>query len=184
MGKVVFVTGYKAYELGIFDQKHQGIPYIKKAIRNHLLDMLDEDLEWVLITGQPGVELWAANVVFDLQEEYPELKLGVLLPFLNQEENWKEGVKEQYEEVLIQADYVEAISKKPYEGPWQLKLRNQFLVDKSDQMLILYEEEKDGSPKYSWMEAKRKQDKTDYPIIQITFWDLESLIEEEQWQDY
>ena len=51
-------------------------------------------------------------------------------------------------------------------------------------MLILYEEEKDGSPKYSWMEAKKKQDKKDYPIFQITFWDLESLIEEEQWQDY
>jgi len=144
MGKVVHVTGYKAYELGIFDSKHEGIPYIKKAIKNHLLTLLDEDLEWVIITGQPGVELWAAEVVLELQEEYPNLKLGVLLPYLNQEEKWKEPVVEQYEEVLMQADFVEAISKKPYEGPWQLRLKNQFLISKSDAMLILYDEEKDG----------------------------------------
>lgn len=181
MGKVVHVTGYKAYELGIFDSKHEGIPYIKKAIKNHLLTLLDEDLEWVIITGQPGVELWAAEVVFELQEEYPNLKLGVLLPYLNQEEKWKEPVVEQYEEVLMQADFVEAISKKPYEGPWQLRLKNQFLISKSDAMLILYDEEKDGSPKYSWLEAQKKQVNSDYQIIQITFWDLQSLIEDEQW---
>ena len=184
MGKVVFVTGYKAHELGIYNQNHEGIKYIKKALISRFTALLDEGLEWVLITGQPGVELWAGQVVFDLQEEYPELKLGVLLPYLNQEENWKEPVKELYEEVLLQADYVEAISKKPYEGPWQLKLKNQFIVDKSDEMLILYDEEKDASPKYSWFEGKKKQNKREYPINQITFWDLQSLIDEEQWEDY
>ncbi|QFK71765.1 DUF1273 family protein [Pradoshia sp. D12] len=184
MGKVVFVTGYKAHELGIFDQNHEGIKYIKKALLSRLLTLLEEGMEWVIITGQPGVELWAAQVVFDLQEEYPDLKLGVLLPYLNQEENWKEPVKELYEEIMLQADYVEAISKKPYEGPWQLKLKNQFIVDKSDEMLILYDDEKDGSPKYSWFEGKKKQNKQDYPIIQITFWDLQSLIDEAQWEDY
>lgn len=184
MGKVVFVTGYKAHELGIFDQNHEGIKYIKKALQVRLLTLLDEGMEWVLITGQPGVELWAAQVIFDLQEEYPNLKLGVLLPYLNQEEKWKDSVKELYEEILLQADYVEAISKKPYEGPWQLKLKNQFIVSKSDEMLILYDDEKDGSPKYSWFEGKKKQGKQDYPIHQITFWDLQSLIDEAQWEEY
>ena len=68
MGKVVFITGYKAHELGIFDQKHEGIKYIKKAVLNRLITLLEEGMEWVLITGQPGVELWSAQVVFDLQK--------------------------------------------------------------------------------------------------------------------
>lgn len=28
--KTLLVTGYRAHELGIYDSKHQGIPYIKK----------------------------------------------------------------------------------------------------------------------------------------------------------
>ncbi|GAA3327349.1 hypothetical protein GCM10020331_066930 [Ectobacillus funiculus] len=47
---------------------------------------LEEGLEWVLISGQLGVELWTAEVVFELQMEYPDLKLAVFTPFLEQEE--------------------------------------------------------------------------------------------------
>lgn len=34
------------------------------------------------------------------------------------------------------------------------------------------------------LKVKKKQNKQDYPINQITFWDLQSLIDEAQWEDY
>ena len=37
-----------------------------------------------------GTELWAAEVVFELQEELRSTKTWVLLPFLKQEESWNE----------------------------------------------------------------------------------------------
>ena len=180
--KVLYVTGYKAFELGVFKQDHEAVKYIKKAIQSHLLAIVEEGLEWVIISGQLGTELWAAEVVFDLREEYTQLKLGILLPFLNQEESWNEMNREYYQSILAQADFVDAIFKKPYEGPQQLRIKNQYMVQKSDAMLILYDSEKEGSPKYPYLEAQKRQDQSTYPIWQINFDDLQQVVQEDQWE--
>ncbi|MCY8586820.1 SLOG family protein, partial [Bacillus haynesii] len=83
--KVLAVTGYKPFELGIFKQDDKALFYIKKALENRMIDLLEEGLEWILISGQLGTELWAAEVAFSLQEEYPDLKVAVITPFLEQE---------------------------------------------------------------------------------------------------
>ena len=59
--KVLYITGYKAFELGIFKNDHEAVKYIKKSIRNRLLPLVEEGLEWVIISGQLGTELWAAE---------------------------------------------------------------------------------------------------------------------------
>ncbi|KAB2338276.1 DUF1273 domain-containing protein [Cytobacillus depressus] len=178
MAKVAIISGYKPFEIGVFKMDDPAVQFIKKAIKNQLISLLEEGLEWVIISGQLGTELWAAEVVFELQlEDYPELQLAVITPFLNQEESWKEANKEWYESVLAQADFIDAVSKKPYEKPWQFRMKNQFFVEKSDTLLLFYDTEKEGSPKYLYEEAKRKQD---YDIRLISFDDLQALVEEEQ----
>ncbi|WNB93958.1 DUF1273 domain-containing protein [Bacillus sp. NEB1478] len=178
----LLVSGYKAHELGIFSESHEGVYYIKKALQQRIRTLIDEGLEWVIISGQPGVELWAAEVVFDLQAEFPDLKLAVLTPFLDQETRWKENVQEKYQEILLNADFVDSVSRKPYENPQQLRVKNQFLVQKSDAILLLYDEEKDGSPKYYLQAAMSKQEMDDsYKIYFITPYDLDIIVQEEQW---
>lgn len=177
------VTGYKPYELGIFQNNHPGIEYIKKAIKRQLIILLEEDLEWVMISGQLGVELWAAEVVFDLQIEYPELKLAVITPFFGQEENWNDANKEIYEFILSQADFVDSITKRKYENPSQFRLKNQFFINKSDGLLIVYDEEKEGSPKYMVSLALKYAEQEEYPVYLINAFDLQAIIEEEQ-MDY
>ncbi|MBD7963969.1 DUF1273 domain-containing protein [Fictibacillus norfolkensis] len=182
MLQTLLVSGYKAHELGIFSDKHEGVYYIKKAIAQKLVSLLDEGLEWVIISGQPGVEMWAAEVVFELQTEFSDLKLAVLTPFLEQESRWKENVQEKYHEILAGADFVDSVSRKPYESPGQLRVKNQFLVQKSDAVLLLYDEEKDGSPKYYLDAAKQKQEMDNsYEIFYITPYDLDVLVQEEQY---
>ncbi|ABS21602.1 DUF1273 domain-containing protein [Bacillus cytotoxicus] len=181
--KVLAVTGYKPFELGIFQNDHPGVTYIKKALHRKFLAFLEEGLEWVMISGQLGVELWAAEVVFDLQLEYPDLKLAVFTPFLAQEENWKEENKEWYEFILEQADHVDSITKRRYESPEQFRLKNQFFIDKSDALLAVYDEEKPGSPKYIVEVAKKKEEIENYHSYFILFSDLQDIIEEEQWND-
>lgn len=180
--KVVAVTGYKPFEIGVFSNDHPGVEYIKKAIRKRLLSFLEEGLEWVIISGQLGVELWAAEVVFDLQMEYPDLKLGVFTPFLEQEENWNETNKEYYEFILSQADHVDSITKRKYESPEQFRLKTQFFIEKSDALLALYDEEKPGSPQYMVKAAKKKTEVENYHHSFILFSDLQDIIEEEQWR--
>ena len=183
MSKVVCLTGYKSFELGIFKQDDKAVYYIKQALKKELIDLLDNDLEWVLISGQLGVELWGAEVVFELQEDYPNLKLAILTPFINQEEKWNDQNKEYYEMIVSQADFVESISKDPYKNPQQFRNRNQLFLQKSQSLLILYDEEKEGSPQYFFQEAKKVQESNPhFEIRTISFDDLQWVVEEEQWK--
>lgn len=177
--KVLTISGYKSFELGIFKNDDQAVHYIKKAIEKSLIEYVENGLEWVIISGQMGVELWAAEVVFDLQLQYPDIKLAILTPFLNQESKWNETNKEYYEFILSQADFVDSITKREYESPLQFKLKNEFLLRKSDGLLLLYDEETQGSPKYLLEAARKKQESTDFFISLLTFSDLQVIAEEE-----
>jgi uncharacterized phage-like protein YoqJ len=179
--KVLAISGYKAFELGIFQKDHPNVTYIKKAIKKELSPMVEDGLEWVLISGQLGIELWAAEVIFEMQIAYPELKLAVITPFLNQEEKWNEQNQEWYESVLAGADFIDSVSRKPYEKPWQFRLKNQFFIEKSDALLLVYDQEKEGSPKYLYEMAKQYKSNHPYPIHLITFYDLQSIVEEDEY---
>ena len=61
--KVIAVTGYKPFELGIFKNDRPGVECIKKALHRKLTNFVEDGLEWVIISGQLGVELWVAEVV-------------------------------------------------------------------------------------------------------------------------
>uniref|UniRef100_UPI00406C53F2 DUF1273 domain-containing protein n=1 Tax=Neobacillus sp. FSL H8-0543 TaxID=2954672 RepID=UPI00406C53F2 len=180
MIKVIAISGYKAFELGIFKKDHPSATFIKAAIKKDLITMLDDGLEWVLISGQLGTELWAAEVVFELQLDYPDLKLAVITPFLKQEDSWNETNKEWYATVLAQADFIDSVSKKGYEKPLQFRVKNQFFIEKSDAILLFYDQEKEGSPKYIYEMATQYQNNHAYPIHLITFYDLQSIVEEEE----
>ncbi|WP_377888889.1 SLOG family protein [Alkalihalobacillus sp. R86527] len=185
MAKVLLVTGYKAHEIGIFNDDHPGLHIIKTALRTRISQLIEDmQFEWILISGQTGIELWAGEVALDLREEFPELKLAVLTPFLDQEKKWKESSQEYYHMILSEADFVETITNRPYENPGQLKAKNEFLVKKSDAMLILYDEDTPGSPDYYLKEAdNRNKHQSGYEVYTITPIDLDLLQQDMQESD-
>ncbi|MDQ0976206.1 putative phage-like protein YoqJ [Neobacillus niacini] len=180
MIKVLAISGYKPFELGIFKNDHPAVLFIKAALKKELIPMMEAGLEWVLISGQLGVELWAAEVVFELKSEFPDVKIAVITPFLDQEASWSETNSEWYKSILVQADFIDSVTKKGYEKPWQFRLKNQFFIEKSDALLLLYDQEKEGSPKYIYEMAVQYQNKHSYPIQLVTFYDLQVIVEEEE----
>lgn len=184
MIKRLVVSGYRPHELGIFHENHPGIAYIKKAIQQELEHLLQEGLEWVITSGQPGVEMWALEVVIELQEEYPHLKYAVLPPFCDQEKRWKEHLQEKYHELLLHADFHQCITNRPYEGSWQYRAKDQFLIRNSDALLLVYDDEYAGSPKFIKEKAEHYAETFDYSIFMITRYDLQILVEEEQFNQW
>ncbi|TCP31535.1 putative phage-like protein YoqJ [Scopulibacillus darangshiensis] len=181
--RVFAVTGYKPNELGIFSVKHPGIEIIKHTLRSRIIQLIQEGVEWFLVSGQPGVELWAAEVLLQLKNEDYPAKLGVLMPFLEQEARWPEPVKQSYYDVLAKADFVEAITKRPYEHPAQLRQKNDFIVRKADGLLVIYDEESPGSPEYFLGPARRKAEHSDFTIITINRFDIDLAAQEVMEQD-
>lgn len=57
MFKTMYFTGYKSYELQIFNEHTPEVTYLKKFITQKLIQYIEQGLEWVLIQGQLGIEL-------------------------------------------------------------------------------------------------------------------------------
>ncbi|MFC5471346.1 DUF1273 domain-containing protein [Cohnella suwonensis] len=182
--KNILVTGYRAHELGIYDQKHAGIAYIRKAIATKLVPLLEDGLEWVITPGQYGVDLWACETALELKERYPQLKVSVLTAFLNPEENWKKERQNYYRQLTQRLDFYGAVSKQPYVGPWQFTARDDLLLRKTDGIVLVYDEDAgEASPRFMKEKALRKNEKEGYGYFAISAQDIQDLATEESYGD-
>ncbi|MET3696067.1 uncharacterized phage-like protein YoqJ [Bacillus oleivorans] len=177
--KIVYCTGYKGFELGIFKKDHEGVRYIKKALEHELRLLLDGGLEWVLSSGQLGVELWALEVALSLRQEFPNLKVGAIEPFQGQSEKWNETNQAWHGEVMAKLDYVNSLFHQPYKGPYMFKRHQEFVIHKSDGAIILYDPEREGTPKYFYEAAINFQLNHPYDVRTISFYDLQMVVEQE-----
>jgi uncharacterized phage-like protein YoqJ len=179
--KNLLITGYRAHELGIFDQKHKGIHYIKKAIAAKLIPLIEEGVEWVITPGQYGVDLWACEVVIEFKKRFPHLKLSILTAYANPDEKWKEDRKNYYQGILKSVDYYGSVSKEAYSGVWQFTARDDLLFRKTEGILLVYDEDAgEGSPKFMKEKALRKSEADGYRYIGISAEDIQSIANEEE----
>ena len=84
------IVGYKAFELGIMNEKDMRIKIIKEAVRRDLQRLLDEGLDWLIFTGNLGFEAWVLEVAQELREDY-NFKIATIFLFEDQGKNWNEG---------------------------------------------------------------------------------------------
>lgn len=67
VGKRLWVTGYRAYELNVFGSNDPKLKVLKTSLKNTLMQFLDEGLEWLITGGQLGVEQWGSRGCFRTQ---------------------------------------------------------------------------------------------------------------------
>lgn len=177
--EILTVTGYKPMEINIFNEDDEKIKFVKHAIKKRLISFIEEGLKWVLISGQMGVEMWTADIVFELRDIYA-INIAVIPPFENQSKRWPEALQLKYEKMTLNADFYHPIYKGEYKGPYQFRARDMWLIDKSDACLLLIDEEHPGSVKYFKDVAETADD---YPVYTITPFDLEEAVEEMRMED-
>lgn len=180
--KSLLVSGYRSYELNIFNQTDPKYLYLKKFLENRLIRFIEEGVEWFVIGGQLGVELWVGQIVLELQEEYPNIHLAVLLPYTSFEESWNETNQQLFQEVIHQADYVNFTSNKKYESPKQLQANQAFMVMNTDGAFLIYdrmnEASADGKPRYLYELIEQYQQEHDYSLELASFEEIEFFIHE------
>lgn len=173
------VTGYKPMEMGIFKENDPRVTIVKETIKRRLVGFIEEGLEWVIVSGQMGVELWTAEIVLDLKEEY-DINIAIFPPFENQESRWPDHPREKYQELSFVVDFYKPLYEGEYKGPYQFREKNKWFLAKSDACLMLMDEEFPGSNKYFYQFAK---DFPEYEILLITPMDLEDVVEELRMSD-
>lgn len=177
---VFAVTGYRPHELGIFQMNHPGIPIIQEAYRRKFIEVIEEGAEWFLLSGTNGCELWASEVLFELREQFP-IQIACIVPYLNMEERYKPYEQEQFARLQLEADFFEALTRRPYESPAQLRAKTAFFLQKSAGLISLYDEETGGSPRYL---VEGAQNRSDYKLLLITAEDLRVIEEEKMWDNH
>lgn len=173
----VYFTGYRSFEVGVFQENDPKIKVLKKVIKIRILELLDMGLEWVILSGNLGVEQWVSEVIVEMKNDFPELKVGVIFPFEEFGANWNEKNQLKLSEMKQQADYVNAVSHQPYQNPQQLRNHTQFLLQHTDGSLLLYDEEFPGKTSFFLKDAKHFQEKNDYQIVTISMDDLQNYAE-------
>lgn len=96
--------------------------------------------------GALGFDTMAANCVLKLREEYPHIKLILVLPCVSQADRWSDAAKAEYEEIKRKADKVVYTSQE-YTRDCMFK-RNRHLVDGSS-LCVCYLTEKSGGTAYT-----------------------------------
>lgn len=166
--------------MGVFKDDDPKIAVIKKCLKDNLINLIESaEVEWILVGGQSGVEQWGAEVVHDLKNDYPEIKLGVIFPFYEFGGNWNETNRGKLEKIKNFADFTDSTSHKPYENPNQLRGHQEFLLSHSDLALVVYDPEFEGKTKYLYEAIQRQATFRNYPCHVIDFDQLQNSIIEE-----
>lgn len=176
--KTLYVTGYKSFEIGVFQDNDPKITVIKKVLKREISDYLNAGLEWVLVSGNLGTEIWSAEVVAELKNDYPDLKLGIIYPFKEFGSNWNEKNQANLTKIEGLADYVNSVSHQPYQSPAQLKMHTKFLLEHSGASLLVYDKEYSGKTEYFLKDAELFSEKFPYEIRLITMDDLQNSMQE------
>jgi len=180
--KSIFVSGYRSYELNIFDQTDPKYLYLMEFLKERLQSYVEEGAEWFVITGQLGIELWAGELILEMKEENPAIHLSVLLPYTSFQDNWNEKNQALFDRVIRQADYVNYTSNKDYESPKQLKGNQVFTIKNTDGAFLIYdtmmEESADAKPKYVYDLIEQYQAQSEYELNLVSFDEIELFIHE------
>lgn len=182
MEKTMTVTGYKSYELNIRSANDERLPYIKHALKQRLIGFIENGGEWILTSGQIGIELWTCEIVAELREEY-DIKYAIIPPFNNQEQRWSEPDQELYHQLILEADYYALLYKDDYKGPQQFTAKDSWLIEKSDCCLMLVDDQFPSSVQYFLERARTYSESNNYPIYYLTPDDLNDTIRELQEND-
>lgn len=103
--------------------------------------------------GARGFDLLAANVVLELKNKYPEIRLIMVLPCSRQTQNWNYQDKSDYDRIIKAADKIRILSNNYYEGCMLTRTRH--LVDNS-LYVICYKRKHKGGTAYTVDYARRK----------------------------
>ena len=128
------------------------IPMVKKKLRDALVECIKNGYRYFGSGGAIGFDLLTAWEVLKLKNEYPHIRLILVLPCRNQTRWWKETDISEYERIKSKADKVVYTSDEYYSGCMQK--RNRHLVENSS-LCICYLTGQTGGTAYTVKYAEK-----------------------------
>lgn len=137
---------------------HRDIPVedienIKKELRIEIANLINKGVIFYGTGGSRGFDLIAAEIVLELKQKFPNIRLIVVIPCLKQTKYWNDCDREKYKKVVKMADKVKILTNNYYKGC--MLVRNRHLVDNSS-YIICYKRKNTGGTAYTVNYAEKK----------------------------
>ena len=169
----ILVTGYRSFEIGIFQDNDKRINIIKGAIKRDFISYMEEGAEWFVFMGNLGFEFWVLEVILELRQEGYECRMATIFPFKNHGQNWN-NINQEKLALFKQVDFVK-YSYETYEDPSQFRNYNRFIIDNTDGAYLFYDPENETNLKYL---VKMMQSEAGYSLDFLTFEKLNEILAE------
>ena len=155
MYKVSF-TGHRPEKLPYLSERDPECVKLKarleETVRGLIADGADEFYSGMAL----GVDMWAAELVLGLKEEFPDITLTAVIPCPEQAERWGEKLQVRYNGILTRCDKIITTSPR-YETGCMLK-RNRALVDMCDILVAVFDGSRGGTYQtVNYAKSRRKK---------------------------
>lgn len=110
-------------------EDHPDCMQIKKDLRKTIVTLYRETGIYQYLSGvSPGIDMWGAEAVLELQKEYPALELYCVVPYSGQADKWSSKNQARYAHILHQSTGTIQLSDSTY-IPGCYRELNVFLVE-------------------------------------------------------
>ena len=134
-------TGYRPQKMPFgYDESDPRCVEFKEKLRETIEALIGEGYAHFLSGGAQGMDQFAAEIVVELKEKYPWIKLEMVSPFDGQAAKWPVSSRLRLAYLYDAADIVTPVSHEYTKGC--MFQRNRYLVDHADLLLAAY----DGQP--------------------------------------
>lgn len=141
--KTCCFTGHRPQTLG-FGEKTKKCDYLKTSIKSEIVKLIENEGVKNFISGMAlGVDTYAAKIVLELKEQYPDITLECAIPCENQAEKWHEPERDTYYDIIEHCDK-ETMLQTRY-TPYCMQKRNEYMVDHSDFVIAVWNGQPSGT---------------------------------------
>ena len=138
-------TGHRPQSLPCgFNEMHPACIKIKNQLERLIIGLIEKKNVTHFISGVAlGIDTWAAEIVLELKEDYPNITLEAAVPCRSQICNWNVKAKERYHRLLSLCDKTTLFSEQ-YTADCMMK-RNIYMVDNSDYVIAVWNGKPSGT---------------------------------------
>ena len=139
---------------------HRRLPHnceeLRAKLRKEIIGLIERGVVFFGAGGAWGFDMLAEETVLQLKENYPHIRLILVLPCPPEQQTlkWNQDQRQRYYEILERADKVRVLSPQ-YTDDCML-VRNRYLVDNSG-YLICYLREQHGGTAYTVGYARKQE---------------------------
>ena len=109
--------------------------YVISELRKEILAAVEDGYTIFISGGSRGVDLWAADVVLELQRENKDIHLVCAIPFPGFDDRWPMDWKKHLQLVMKKADHIRIIEQAYSPGAYQK--RNEFMCDNASRIIAV-----------------------------------------------